>query len=193
MEQNMKSVVVFPERCVGCMQCMFECAISHSRNKDFAGIFEEPKPKPRIHVFPAESYAFPSKCRHCDPAPCLEACPTSAINREENIVFVEVDRCINCGMCAMVCPFGVIRFYRDWRRAEDVPVSYKCDGCIERVRNGMIPACVEVCKTGALKFGDVNELIKEEEKRIASAYYPIFQKKEIVPENYRLWVELGKN
>ncbi|MHC1579729.1 MAG: 4Fe-4S dicluster domain-containing protein, partial [Candidatus Alkanophagales archaeon] len=66
----METVVVFPERCIGCMQCMFQCAVSHSKSKDLTAIFEELPPKPRIHVYPArENYAFPSKCRHCDPAP----------------------------------------------------------------------------------------------------------------------------
>ena len=189
----MKVVVVFPERCVGCMQCMFECAVVHSQSKNFEAIFEKPTPKPRIRVFPtSENYAFPSKCRHCNPAPCLEACPTSAVKREGDIVFVDVDRCINCGMCAMVCPFGVIRFYFDWKRAEKVPVSYKCDGCIERVSKGELPACVEACKTGALKYGDVNELIREEERKIASTYSPLFQKKELIPVNYAIWIELRR-
>ncbi|MCU0585258.1 MAG: 4Fe-4S binding protein, partial [Desulfobacterales bacterium] len=28
----MKEVVVQPERCVGCMQCMAACAVAHSRS-----------------------------------------------------------------------------------------------------------------------------------------------------------------
>ena len=136
----MKSVVVFPERCIGCMQCMFECAVAHSQSKDFKAVFEEPLPKPRIHVFPTiENYAFPSKCRHCEPAPCMEACPTSAIKREEGIVFIDVNRCINCAMCAMVCPFGVIGFHVDWKRPDRTAVGYKCDECIERVAEGKLP------------------------------------------------------
>jgi carbon-monoxide dehydrogenase iron sulfur subunit len=189
----MMSVVVFPERCIGCMQCMFECAVAHSQSKNLGAIFEEFLPKPRIHIYPArENYAFPSKCRHCEPAPCIEACPTSAIKREEELVFVDVERCINCGMCAMVCPFGVIRFRVDWKRIEKLPVSYKCDGCRERVKDGKLPACVEVCKVGALRYGDVNELIEEAEKRIASTYSPIFERKEVIPENYKLWLELRR-
>ena len=30
-EATMKQVVVHPERCVGCMQCMLVCAVAHSR------------------------------------------------------------------------------------------------------------------------------------------------------------------
>ena len=47
----MKEVVVHPERCVGCMQCMVACATAHSKTKNlFSAILETPSPKPRIHV-----------------------------------------------------------------------------------------------------------------------------------------------
>lgn len=187
----MKTVVVFPERCIGCMHCMFQCAMSHLKHADLTAISGEFLPKPRIRVYPArQNYAFPSKCRHCDPAPCLEACPSAAIVRKNGVVLVEVDRCINCGMCAMVCPFGVIRFYVDWGRADKRPSSYKCDGCIERVAEGKPPACVEACKTGALRFGEVNELIAEKEERVASTYSPLFERREVVPENLTAWLKL---
>ena len=30
----MKKVIVHPERCVGCMQCMLACATAHSQSKN---------------------------------------------------------------------------------------------------------------------------------------------------------------
>ena len=63
-------------------------------------------------------------------------------------------------------------------------------GCIERVSQKMVPACVEACKTGALKYGNVNDLLKEEERRIATTFSPLFKKEEIIPENYALWLSL---
>jgi Fe-S-cluster-containing dehydrogenase component len=35
----------------------------------------------------------------------------------------------------------------------------KCDGCIERVRLGQVPACVDACKVDALVYGDINDLV----------------------------------
>jgi carbon-monoxide dehydrogenase iron sulfur subunit len=45
----MKQVVVHPERCVGCMQCMLACATAHSRSGTlFAATLETPQPKLRL-------------------------------------------------------------------------------------------------------------------------------------------------
>ena len=51
--------------------------------------------------------------------------------------------CIGCHSCAMACPFGAPSFNEEGKMV-------KCDGCIERLRRGLIPACVRVCPTGAL-------------------------------------------
>ncbi|MGE0086054.1 MAG: 4Fe-4S dicluster domain-containing protein [Desulfococcaceae bacterium] len=155
----MKQVVVHPERCVGCMQCMIACAISHSESKSlFTAICENPLPKPRIHIG-AGLYGegFPNRCRHCDPAPCMLACLPGAISRipETNTVFINPDICINCASCAMACPFGVIRYHQERSALPGKTVAVKCDNCLDRQRQGLIPACVEVCKSGALTFEEL--------------------------------------
>ncbi|MBW2100826.1 MAG: 4Fe-4S ferredoxin, partial [Deltaproteobacteria bacterium] len=48
----------------------------------------------------------------------------------------------------------------------DKPVSYKCDNCLDRQKDGREPACVEVCKTGALVFGEINEIIGKSKQDI---------------------------
>ena len=167
----MRTVVVEPARCVGCMQCAVACAVSHSRSKTlYAAVSEEPRTPPRIHVGPGPgTFAFPNKCRHCDPAPCLGACMTRAIRRDAatEAVLVDPSRCINCGMCSMACPFGVIRYARDWRRAGRGAVAVKCDNCVERQNDGLEPACVETCIAGALRFGDPNDLLRQQSRKLA--------------------------
>lgn len=172
----MKQVVVHPERCVGCMQCRIACATVHSRSKQlFSAIAERPLPKPRIHVG-AGLYAegFPNRCRHCNPAPCQMACLPGAIFRDPGTesVLIDPDRCINCASCAMACPFGVIRYHEDAAAPPAKVVAVKCDNCIERRENGEIPACVEVCKSGALTFEAPSEAQRrrtEEVSRSVSA------------------------
>jgi carbon-monoxide dehydrogenase iron sulfur subunit len=63
-------------------------------------------------------------------------------------------------MCAMVCPFDVLTYFASSAAPDKKMVAIKCDQCIERQRQGLIPACVEACKVGALEFGDLNELVK---------------------------------
>ena len=166
----MKTVFVDPLQCIGCRQCMFACAVEHSRSKEpFLAIFEDPPPKPRIHVEigPYQGISFPNKCRHCSPAPCQQVCPTGAISRDGEIVLIDIDKCIACAMCAMVCPFDTITFHTQANAAPPRVVATKCDGCIDRVRHGMEPACVEACKVGALVYGELNDIIKEGRSRQA--------------------------
>jgi carbon-monoxide dehydrogenase iron sulfur subunit len=160
----MKTVFVNPERCIGCRQCEFACAVAHSQSHDPAAApFETPRPHSRIHVDAGTAYntSFPNKCRHCDPAPCVEVCPTDAMHRDSDhgVVLADGHKCIACAMCAMVCPFDVITFHTAANGAPPRVVATKCDGCVDRVRAAGIPACVDACKVDALVFGELNELI----------------------------------
>lgn len=167
----MKQVVVHPERCVGCMQCMPACATAHSRSGTlFAATLETPKPKPRIHVGAGLfNEGFPNRCRHCDPAPCQSACLTGAIYRinSTGTVMINPDRCINCASCAMACPYGVIRFHQDPLGPTGHCIAVKCDNCSARVTKGGIPACVEVCKTGALTYEEIDEAMRRKTRCVA--------------------------
>jgi carbon-monoxide dehydrogenase iron sulfur subunit len=167
----MKEVIVHPERCVGCMQCMPACAAAHSRSKNlFLSTLETPLPRPRVHVgVGLFNEGFPNRCRHCDPAPCLLACLPGAIVRlaEKNTVFIDPNRCINCASCAMACPFGVIRYHEDHSAPLGKTVAVKCDNCYERQLAGLIPACVEACKSGALRFEERSEAMKRKTDEVA--------------------------
>ena len=164
----MKTVFVRPERCIGCRHCEVACAIHHAENKNlFDAIREDPISKPRIHVEVGIHYlTFPNRCRHCDPAPCMQVCPTEALYRdtETGSVVVDYAKCIGCAVCAMACPFGIIQFEPVFQLDTGREVNAKCDNCIERQKEGIIPACVEACKTGALEFGEVNDLIRVSRK-----------------------------
>lgn len=167
----MKQVIVHPERCVGCMQCMLACAAAHSKTGSlFSAISEPVLPRPRIHVG-AGMYneGFPNRCRHCDPAPCQMACLPGAIYRqtETNTVLINPDICINCASCAMACPYGVIRYHADPLAPAGKTVAVKCDNCIARQHKGQIPACVEVCKAGALTFEESDRAMKKKTDQVA--------------------------
>ncbi len=194
----MKTVFVHPERCIGCRQCEFACAVEHSQSKDtYRAHLESPLPRSRIHVEPgiALSTSFPNKCRHCNPAPCMAVCPTTAISRaqEGEIVVIDGRRCITCAMCALVCPFDVITYHHTWEIHLSKDVALKCDHCIERQKQGRIPACAEVCKVQALQFGEVNELVKASRTRLSREVSVAVSQvaPEILPAHLKAWRDLG--
>jgi len=174
IREGIRTVFVNTERCIGCRQCEFACAVEHSRQHDPAqAVLEDPPPRTRIHVEPGYAFnsSFPNRCHHCQPAPCQQVCPTAAIFRDsdQDLVLVEPAKCIACAMCAMVCPFDVITFHALSDGARPRVVAVKCDGCIERERRGQIPACAESCKVGALVYGELNDLMREGRLRGARA------------------------
>ena len=108
-------------------------------------------------------------CNHCDNPPCVRVCPTQATwKREDGIVMMDYHRCIGCRFCMAGCPYGSRSLnWRDPRPFikevnKDYPtrtrgVVEKCTFCVERLDQGLIPACVEACKEKALVFGDVED------------------------------------
>jgi anaerobic carbon-monoxide dehydrogenase iron sulfur subunit len=162
----MKLVYVNPENCIGCLQCEFACAVEHSASRSVASAWQEdPVPRTRIHVEPGPvaGTAYPTRCRHCDPAPCIQVCPTGSMMRDEDhdVVLVQVETCIDCAMCAMVCPLDALTYHPVGDATGARTVAVKCDGCVDRLRRGEVPACVEACKAGALVYGDINDLVAQ--------------------------------
>lgn len=92
-------------------------------------------------------------CMHCGSADCMAVCPAKAIYRDEEFgaVLVNRDRCIGCRYCSWACEFGAPQFGADG-------LMQKCDMCIDRLRAGSKPACVENCCGGAITIGPVDEV-----------------------------------
>ena len=86
-------------------------------------------------------------CMHCADAPCVQGCPVGCLKKDPETGFTVYDNahCIGCHSCAMACPYSAPCFNREGKMV-------KCDGCIERVRHGLQPACVRVCPYGALQL-----------------------------------------
>jgi formate dehydrogenase iron-sulfur subunit len=104
-------------------------------------------------------------CKHCEVAGCLESCPTGSIIRTEfGGVYVQPDICNGCGYCVVNCPFGVIDKRRDDGRA------FKCTFCYDRQKSGLEPACAKACPTGSILFGELDELERAADRRIAQLH-----------------------
>jgi anaerobic dimethyl sulfoxide reductase subunit B (iron-sulfur subunit) len=73
-------------------------------------------------------------------------------DRPTGTVQVREERCIGCFTCLLVCPYGAVRLSHDRKKA------HKCDGCRDRLREGLEPACASGCPTRALSFADFDEI-----------------------------------
>ena len=163
----MKRLFVLPELCTGCKTCEIACAVEHSQSKTLLGAMLEPNPPhTRIYVEAVsnghiDTHKMAMTCRHCDPAPCIAACIPHAMHRSADDVVTNVggkNACIACGMCVMMCPFGMIAR----AAAPDGKVmALKCDLCPDRA----IPACVEACPTGAIVYATGDEFAHQSRSR----------------------------
>jgi carbon-monoxide dehydrogenase iron sulfur subunit len=111
----------------------------------------------------AGALSIPVKCRHCNPAPCINACLAGAIQRDfcTGFVIIDEEQCTGCKRCLNACPFNVIGFGFSQQSGNEHETAVKCDECIEIVRGGADPACVKACKSGALQFCDADETFRE--------------------------------
>ncbi len=104
-------------------------------------------------------------CKHCDNAPCLEACPTGALFRTEfDTVVVQQDICNGCGYCVPACPFGVVDI------SELDGKAHKCTLCYDRLKGGLEPACAKACPTDSIKFGELSRLQQRASERVRSLH-----------------------
>jgi len=145
---TVKRIVAKEEFCLACRLCEVHCVVQHSKSKRIIKAFRDEKDKivPGITVEESGCVSFAVQCRHCDDAPCLEACMTGGMHRDPvtGAVLNDPDKCVGCWMCIMVCPVGAIR------RGKDRKVASKCDLCIGRET----PACVANCPNEALVIED---------------------------------------
>jgi carbon-monoxide dehydrogenase iron sulfur subunit len=157
----MKQIFVRPERCMGCKSCELGCAVAHSKGKTlFSAMLEAPAPKKRLFVESADGFTMPVLCRHCEEAPCLHACISGCLYRDEQgFVRRHKERCIGCWSCMMLCPFGVIT------RDREKHIAVKCDRCHKLD----VPACVAACPTGALVLVEADELARDTRRRLVLA------------------------
>ncbi len=131
----MKKIITQPEVCDGCLDCEKACAGLYGTS--------------RILIREVEGSYYPIICQHCEDAPCQLICPTEAIHEED----ITGSKCIGCGLCMLVCPFGSISIHE--RKAQ------RCNQCPDLDT----PACIKACSKRAIAMVDPEKLIKEKQKQ----------------------------
>jgi Fe-S-cluster-containing hydrogenase component 2 len=147
-------LLIDAHKCIRCDNCVKACASTHGG--DSCVTLTEGSVISQLIV--------PSACRHCENPLCLTDCPPGdAIKRDaRGIVYINEDKCIGCGNCAVNCPYGSITMRPRnpdrsvWsqfltgvglaKAATPAIKAVKCDLCREDAAG---PACVRSCPTGA--------------------------------------------
>ena len=154
-------MVIDTRKCVGCMDCVIACktenGVPDGHCRDWiAQRLRGSMPDLRLTI-------TSERCNHCDRPPCVSCCPTGASHVHDygQVVLVDHDKCIGCKACLAACPYGA-RFVHPDGYAD------KCTFCIHRVERGELPACVAVCPTHSMYFGDLDYPESEVSRLIAS-------------------------
>ena len=107
---------------------------------------------------------FPDQCRHCLEPPCeMTAEDQKAIFRDKAtgaVIYTEQTKNVDAQAVIDSCPYNIPRAAKNGALA-------KCDMCLDRVENGLQPACVKTCPTGAMNFGDRADMLALAKKRLA--------------------------
>jgi Fe-S-cluster-containing dehydrogenase component len=142
--------VIDQTRCIGCHACTTACK---SENLVPLGVTRTYVKHVDVGVWPEARRAHQvTRCNQCAHAPCVTACPTSAMfKRPDGIVDFDKSICIGCKACMAACPYDAIFINPEDHSAE------KCNFCAHRIDSGLEPACVVVCPVEAILVGDMND------------------------------------
>ena len=132
---KLEKLIMQSDLCDGCLDCEGACC----------GIYGTS----RINIREIETSYYPIVCQQCEDAPCKTICPTEAMFGKG----VKEEKCIACGLCMMVCPFGAVKV--------ENKIAQKCDQCSTRDDG---PACVKACSKRALSLIDYEEINLRKQK-----------------------------
>lgn len=173
-----KSILIDVSRCTGCRGCQVACkqwnelpatktvqSGSYQNPPDFnADTFKvvrfkdgrDEKGKPYWNF-------FTDMCRHCLAPGCLSGASGDEMVQDEatGAVYYPGDTAQSDFDIALEsCPYHVPR------QDEKTKQIRKCTMCIDRITEGLKPACVLSCPTGAMEYGERDEILALAETRL---------------------------
>ncbi len=178
-----KAILFDASKCTACRACQVACKAWNEREAEQTsnrGTIENPKDLSTNTWIKMEfrevdnngdfRWLFTRRaCMHCGDASCVKVCPTGALfYHPDGFVSYDKDKCSGCGYCSQFCPFNVPRL--NTNRVTGAGKMDKCTACtssgLNRIDNGFQPACVKTCLSGALTYGDRDELITTGSARV---------------------------
>ena len=165
-------IVVDVAKCTGCYNCVLACKDENCEEahpgytaaQPMTGQFWMNVTEVERGAFPKVKLAHvPKTCGHCNNPACMSQAENGAVyKREDGIVIIDPEKAKGQKAIVNTCPHRVIY----WNEALQLP--QKCDMCAHLLDRGFAePRCVEMCPTGALTFGDLNDPESEVAKLVA--------------------------
>ena len=169
------------DRCIECNACVTACKneneVPWGINRRRVVTLNDGKPGER---------SVSMACMHCSDAPCAAVCPVNCIyTTADAVVLHNKDLCIGCGYCFYACPFGAPQYPKVGNfgsRGKMDKCTYcaggpEADGSKEeyekyganRLAEGKLPLCAEMCSTKALLAGDGEIIAQIYKERVQDA------------------------
>ena len=181
------------ERCIECNACVTACKNEHEvpwgiNRRRVITVNDGQKGEKSVSV----------ACMHCTDAPCMAVCPVNCFYKtEDGVVLHDKDICIGCGYCSYACPFDAPQFPNSAGKAPGESATDffvargkmdKCTFCAggpeengseaefekygrNRLAEGKLPLCAEMCSTKSLLAGDAPVIVAIHEHRIEQRGY----------------------
>jgi len=176
-------------KCIGCRACQMACKrwnnlpletgnqeVLLSESPTSAPIYDTPTNLSedtwtliKLKKFDNTDWHFMNyQCMHCTDAACVTVCPTGALFKDERgFTAYDKTKCIGCGYCTQFCPYGVAHLKVDSVVTGQAKAA-KCTFCQDRVAAGIGgPYCATVCPTGALVWGNRDQLLDQAKGRVS--------------------------
>lgn len=173
--EDARVVLVDVSKCMACRGCQVSCKRWNELPAEktfFHGTYQNPADlSPITYTLvkfnevaeggPEPQWLFRKhQCMHCSEPVCVEVCPIKAIYKTKlGAVVIDEDKCKGYGNCIKKCPWKAPKADHQTGKA------HKCVFCLDRVVEGLPPACVKACPTGALVFGTRPQMYELAQKR----------------------------
>ncbi|MCA1961679.1 MAG: formate dehydrogenase [Desulfomonile sp.] len=126
---------------------------------------------------------FSEQCRHCLSPGCMAAAEKDEIIQDEKtgaVIFTPKTKDLDFKATLEGCPYNIPR------QDAKTKTMAKCTMCFDRISNGMIPACVKSCPTGAMTFGERDKILQACKTRVADLKKSFPKAEAINPDDVRV-------
>lgn len=174
-----KALLIDTSKCIACKACQVACKQwndlpaevttnvgSHQNPQDLSAVTWT-----LVRMNEVESDGklkwlfFKDQCRHCVEPPCImsSAVPGAMYKDGATGAVIYTDKSRYENFDDIGCPYNIPR------QDKNTGQIFKCTMCVDRVKNGLLPACVKACPTGAMSFGDRGEIEALAKNRLNAA------------------------